>query len=58
MQELTLTERAIVKLNHIALELHYVEVQRKMNRLVDRLSGSRDYHRENKRKRIDCLRSI
>lgn len=38
---LTLTERAIVKLNHITLTLHYTEFQKRMDRLVGRLTGER-----------------
>lgn len=36
---LTLTERAVVKLNHIALTLHHIEFQKRLNRLIHRLTG-------------------
>ena len=38
---LTLTEQAVIKLNHIALSLHHTEFQNRMDRLVDRLTGNR-----------------
>jgi len=38
---LTLTERAVIKLNHIALTLHYIEFQKRLDRLVERLAGDR-----------------
>ena len=56
MQGLTLTERAIVKLNHITLTLHYKEFRRRLDRLVSRMNGHRDYHRANKQKIFDCIR--
>ncbi len=38
---LTLIERAIVRLNHIALTMHYKEFQGRINKLVLRLTGGR-----------------
>ena len=38
---LTLTERAVVKLNHIALTLHHLDVKRRRDRLIGRLTGER-----------------
>lgn len=38
---LTLTERAVVKLNHIALTIHHMEFQKRMDRLVARMAGDR-----------------
>ena len=40
---LTLTELAIVKLNHIALTMHYREFRWRLNRLVNRMTGNRKY---------------
>ena len=56
MRELTLTEQAIVKLNAIALTLHYKEFRYRLDRLVRRMSGHRDYHRASKQKIFDCIR--
>lgn len=36
-----LTENAIVKLNDIALTIHHNDFKRRINRLVDRLTGCR-----------------
>ena len=44
-KSLTLTERAIVRLNHIALSMHYKEFQYRLDRLVDRMAGDREYHK-------------
>ena len=41
MKKPTLTERAIVKLNHIALTLHYAEFRKRLDRLHGRLIGDR-----------------
>ena len=41
MNKLTLTERAIIKLNHTALIMHYADYQKRLDRLVDRLTGDR-----------------
>ncbi len=38
---LTLTERAVVKLNHTALTMHHAEYQKRLDRLVERLTGDR-----------------
>ena len=38
---LNTTERAIVKLNHIALTLHHIEFQKRLDRLIARLTGDR-----------------
>lgn len=38
---LNLTERAVVKLNHIALTIHHVEFQKRMDRLVARMTRDR-----------------
>lgn len=38
---LTLTERAVVKLNHIALTIHYTEFRKRLDRLHGRLVGDR-----------------
>lgn len=42
---LNTTERAIVKLNHIALTMHHKEFQWRLDRLVDRMAGDREYHK-------------
>lgn len=38
---LTLTERAVIKLNHIALSLHHIEFRKRLDKLIDRLVGDR-----------------
>ena len=38
---LTLTERAVIKLNHMALSLHHIEFRKRLDRLVTRLTGER-----------------
>lgn len=38
---MTLTERAISKLNDIALTIHYKDFQRRMDRLILRVIGGR-----------------
>ena len=40
-KELSLTERAVDKLNHIALSLHYTEFKKRLDRLHGRLIGNR-----------------
>lgn len=40
-KSLNTTERAIVKLNHIALTLHHIEFQKRLDRLIARLTGDR-----------------
>jgi hypothetical protein len=39
----TMTEQAVIRLNHIALTIHYKEFQWRLDRLVRRMAGNRKY---------------